>query len=75
MIFKCVLEYKIEVDEENIHKKYPNYDINYDSAKKFANRLVPDGDVHEADTNMSKYGLEKWGYNIKVKRLKSQYIF
>ncbi|CAC9606326.1 hypothetical protein [uncultured Gammaproteobacteria bacterium] len=74
MIFKCTLEYEIEVDEENIYEKYPNYGINYDSSKDFANRLVPDGDVYEVDTNISKHGLEEWGYSIKVKRLKSQFI-
>ncbi|MBA5247968.1 MAG: hypothetical protein FE834_00305 [Gammaproteobacteria bacterium] len=71
MIFKCVLEYEIEVDEANIHEKYPNYGINYNSAKEFANRLVPNGDVYEAGVNISKHGLEQWGYSIKVKRLKN----
>lgn len=74
MIFKYLLEYEVEVDEENIHKKYPNYGMNYNSVKDFANRLVPDGDVYETDINISEHGLEKYGYSIKVKHLKSLYF-
>lgn len=74
MIFKCVLEYEIEVDEENICEKYPNYSINFESASDLADRIVPNGDVYEADTNMSKDGLKEWGYSIKAKRLKEKFI-
>jgi hypothetical protein len=66
MIFKYNLEYEIEIDEVNINKKYPNYRFNFDSPKELADSLVPTV-IYEADTNMSKDGLDKWGYSIKIK--------
>lgn len=65
--FKYKLEVEIIIDEENINKKYPNYKFNYDSIEDFADFLVPI-ESYEADTDMSKDGLEKWGYSITKKR-------
>lgn len=65
--FKYQLEIEIIIDENNINKKYPNYKINYDTIEKFADSLVFEGS-YEAGIDMSKYGLDKWGYSIKKKR-------
>lgn len=69
--FKYILEVEIVVDEENINEKYPNYQFNYDSIEQFADSLVLE-ESYEADTDMSKDGLEQWGYMIKKKRFKTQ---
>lgn len=67
MIFKYKLEYEIEIDEKNINEKYPNYKYNFNSPKELADSLVPTK-IYEADTDMSKDGLEQWGYSINIKR-------
>jgi hypothetical protein len=67
MIFKYKLEYEIEIDEDNISKKYPNYKINYNSIEDFANSLVLE-ESYEAGIDLSKDGLELWGYGVKKKR-------
>ncbi|MDD3007547.1 MAG: hypothetical protein RBR70_11780 [Arcobacter sp.] len=68
-IFKYLLEVKIVIDEENINQKYPNYKWNFDSIEEFADSLVSE-ESYEADTDMSKNGLEEWGYSITKKRIK-----
>lgn len=65
--FKYILEVEIVVDEKNIAKKYPNYKWNFDSIEQFADSLVPE-ESYEGDTDMSKDGLEKFGYSITKKR-------
>ena len=65
--FKYTLEVEIVIDEDNISEKYPNYRWNYDSIEDFANSLVPE-ESFEADTDISKDGLELYGYSIKKKR-------
>lgn len=67
--FKYLLEVEIVIDEENINEKYPNYKFNFDSIEQFADSLVSE-ESYEADTDMSKDGLEKWGYSIMKKRTK-----
>jgi hypothetical protein len=69
--FKYQLEIEIVIDEENINEKYPNYKFNYDSVEDFADSLVPE-ESYEADINMSKDGLEQWGYSITKKRIRMQ---
>jgi len=68
MVFKYKLEYEIEIDENTINEKYPNYKWNFNSPKELADSLVPTT-IYEADTDMSKDGLDKWGYSIKIKRI------
>jgi hypothetical protein len=68
MVFKYKLEYEIEIDDDNINKKYPNYRWNFNSPKELADSLVPTI-IYEADTDMSKNGLDKWGYSIKIKKV------
>lgn len=69
--YKYQLEVEIIIDEKNINEKYPNYKWNYDSVEQFADSLIPE-ESYEADTDMSKDGLEKWGYSITKKRIKIQ---
>jgi len=70
MIFNSRLEYKIEIDENTINEKYPNYKWNFNSPKELADSLIPTI-IYEADTDMSKDGLDKWGYSINIKRIKN----
>lgn len=58
----------IEVDEENIDKKYPNYWINYENPKELADTIAF-GIQREGETDMSKDGWDEWGYSIKVKAI------
>lgn len=67
--FKYLLEVEIIIDEENINQKYPNYKWNFDSIEEFADSLVPE-ESNEANIDMSKNGLEEWGYSITKKRIK-----
>jgi hypothetical protein len=69
--FKYQLEVEIVINEHTINEKYPNYKWNFNSPKELADSLVPTI-VYEADTDMSKDGLSKWGYSIKVKRKESK---
>lgn len=66
-IFKYQLEVEIVIDEENISKKYPNYKFNYDSIKDFADSLVSKESC-EVDIDISKGGLEQYGYSVKKKQ-------
>lgn len=68
-IYKYQLEVEIVIDEKNINKKYPNYKYNYDSIEQFASLLVSE-ESYEGDIDMSKDGLEKWGYSITKKRIR-----
>lgn len=67
--FKYLVEYEIENDEKSINEKYANYKYNYNSPEELADSLVP-AKVYEADTDMSKDGLDRWGYSLKIKRNK-----
>ena len=67
--FKYRLEVEVVIDEQNINTKYPTYKFNYDSIEDLADSLVSEKS-YEADTDMSKDGLKKWGYSIIKKRIK-----
>lgn len=67
--FKYLLEVEIIIDERNISEKYPNYKWNYDSIEQFADLLISE-ESYEADIDMSKDGLEQWGYSIRKKKIK-----
>ena len=41
--------------------------MEFDSIEQFADYLVPE-ESYEADTDMSKDGLEQWGYSITKKK-------
>lgn len=55
----------IEVDEEKLKQKYPNYRLNYDNTDQFINAVANDIRFI-AGTDMSKDGMEQWGYSIKI---------
>ena len=63
MIKRFIVE--IEVDENNIAKKYPNYSINYSTEEKFIKSLIKSFTI-EGNTDMSKNGLKKWGYAKRI---------
>ncbi len=63
MIFKYTVE--IEVDENNIEEKYPNYQFNYCSPQELADSVAYSLEI-EGDTDMRKNGLDLFGYSIKV---------
>jgi hypothetical protein len=56
---------QIEVDEKNIAKKYPNYNLNWDNANDFIKGIMNDFKF-DGDTNTSKDGIKEWGYSKKV---------
>jgi hypothetical protein len=56
---------RIEVDEEEVKQKYPNYRLNYDNPEQFIKAVVNDLRFI-AGVNMSKDGMKQWGYSIKV---------
>jgi len=66
MKFKYELE--IDIDEKNISKKYPNYDINYSTPKEFADSLAF-SNLYENDIDLSNNGYILLGYSIKVKNI------
>ena len=66
MIYKYEIE--LEIDEETIHLKYPNYKINYSHPKEFADVIVSNI-IHLLDIDLSVYGLEKLGYSVKAKEI------
>jgi hypothetical protein len=61
-------EVLIEIDEDNVDKKYPNYGINYDNPKELADAIAF-GVAREGETDMAKDGWKEWGYSIKVKEV------
>ena len=69
MIFKYKIE--IEIDEENISQKYPNYNINYSNSKELADSIAF-GLEQAGGTNMAEDGLEEWGYSIKVENISNR---
>jgi hypothetical protein len=56
---------RIEVDEEEVKQKYPNYRLNYDNPEQFIKAVVNDLRFI-AGVNMSKDGMKQWGYSIKL---------
>lgn len=61
----------IEVDEEAVKQKYPNYRSNYDKTEQFI-KAVANDIRFIAGVNMSKEGMKQWGYSIKVKETKKE---
>lgn len=58
---------EIEVDEKTIRSKYPNFNINWDNERDFIESTIKSF-VFINDDDMSKVGLKKWGYAIRVIR-------
>lgn len=60
---KFILE--IEVDEEAVQQKYPNYRYNYNNAREFIKAQAREV-VMAAGVDLSKDGMKTWGFSIKV---------
>jgi len=69
MISEFRYEVEIEIDEESVFQKYPNYKFNYSNPKELADSIAF-GLEREAETNMAKDGMKEWGYSVKVKTLR-----
>jgi hypothetical protein len=67
---KFKFEVTVEVDENEIVNKYPNYRFNFNSPKQLADSVANDFKFC-ADTDMSKNGMKEWGYSINVKPIKA----
>jgi len=68
MVFKFIFEYEIEIDENSIYKKYPNFKLNYNSIEEFVDSLITEnGFDYEAHNSVES--LNKWGFSIKKKRV------
>lgn len=68
MIQKFKYEVNIEIDEVEVFDKYPNYIWNYETPEELADSIGI-GITIEADTDMSKDGMESWGYSINSKKI------
>lgn len=56
---------EIEVDDRTVQQKYPNYRLNYDRPEQLI-KAVANDIRFIAGVDMSKDGMEQWGYSIKV---------
>ncbi len=65
MIFKYEVE--IEVDEESVTQKYPNYISNYQHPRELAESIAF-GFEYSSEFNVAKDGLKDWGYSVEVKK-------
>jgi hypothetical protein len=61
----------IEVDEEAVKQKYPNYRWNYNNPEELIEAVANDVKFI-AGVDMSKDGMKQWGYSIKVKETKKE---
>lgn len=60
---------EIEVDEDAVKQKYPNYRWNYNKPEELI-RTVANDVKFIAGVDMSKDGMKQWGYSVKVKEMK-----
>lgn len=56
---------EIEVDEDSIWDKYPNFKYNWSNAQEFIEDTIKSFE-QSADTDLRKNGLKEWGYSVKV---------
>ena len=56
---------EIEVNEKEIVKKYPNYNINFSNPKELIDMLI-NNFTYEGDIDMSKDGLIEFGYAKRI---------
>lgn len=55
----------ITVDENQVKEKYPNYRFNFTKPEELIDTVANDVKFI-AGTDMSKNGMSKWGYSIKL---------
>lgn len=59
---------EIEVDDQTVQQKYPNYRINYSKPEELINAVANDIRFI-AGVDMSRDGMKLWGYSLKVKEI------
>ncbi|GHV33925.1 hypothetical protein FACS1894178_0440 [Bacteroidia bacterium] len=64
-IQKFSYKVEIEIDENAVFKKYPNYKYNFVSPKELADHIIACLQ-DEGGCDMSKDGMENFGYSIKA---------
>ena len=62
---------EIEVDENKVQQKYPNYRWTYDKPEELIKAVANDVKFI-AGVDMSKDGMRQWGYSVKVKEMKEE---
>ena len=64
-IIKRKFTLEIAVNADKILQKYPNYRVNFDDPNEFI-EFILSGLEWSGDTNLSKNGMKKWGYSVKI---------
>jgi len=67
-IHKFLYQIDIEIDETEVFNKYLNYKYNWESPKELADNIAFSVE-NEGGCDMSKDGMESYGYSIKVTEL------
>jgi hypothetical protein len=70
-IFRYFVE--IEIDEKEVFEKFQNYKYNYNNPKELADSIMFNLQ-HEGGCNMSKNGMNDWGYSIKISKIQSEKV-
>jgi len=66
MVTKKTFLLEIEVDEENIKNKYPNFGSNYEDGTDFIDTITNDMVTSIDGVNLSRDGIKTWGYSVKI---------
>jgi hypothetical protein len=65
-IVKRELKVVIEVDEDTIEDKYPNYKSNFDNVEEFMDFIENDLDAYPNILGMADNPMYEWGYDVVV---------
>tara|TARA_Y100000310_G_scaffold300388_1_gene336030 strand:+ start:99 stop:329 length:231 start_codon:yes stop_codon:yes gene_type:complete len=65
-IVKRELKVVIEVDEDTIKDKYPNYESNFDTVEEFMDMIENDLDAYPNILGMVDNPMYEWGYDVVV---------
>ncbi len=58
-------EVVIDIDEEVISDKYPNYKSDYNNPEELANSII-ETILYSDDVCLNEYGMEQWGYSVNA---------
>ena len=64
-IHKFSYRIDVEIDETEVFKKHQNYKYNFNSPNELAESIIANV-VNEGGCDMSKDGMQSWGYSIKA---------
>lgn len=64
MIKKYLIE--INVDEDHINEKYPNYSINWDSPEEFIEATLSNIESTDENNEYPSQYYNEWGYSVQV---------